>query len=184
MKNYYKILEISSDASLEVIKSSFRRLVKKWHPDRNPEPEAAEMVGQIFEAYEILSNASKRKQYDAIFSTINPSEKHEEEVLDDIINAAHMHGEYFSKMKYEEVEIYFSIIFKRIPDILLTIVVLLVGILCSFGGFFNENIISIIIGLIIGVPLVIVGIRDINILLKTKKVKPKFEIILGNNLKK
>jgi len=176
MKNYYKILEISSDASLEVIKSAFRRLVKKWHPDRNPDPDAIEMVRQIYEAYEILSNSSKRKQYDAIFNTINPSEK-QEEVLDVIINSAHIHSENFSKMKYEEVEIYFKIIFKRIPDIFLTIFVLLVGILLTIGAFFNESFIAIIISLPIGVSLVIVGIRDIDILFKIKKVKSNFDFI-------
>lgn len=67
MKNYYEILEINETASTEVIKASYKALMKKYHPDnydnRNNDV-AHEKVIQINEAFEVLSNEDKRKQYD------------------------------------------------------------------------------------------------------------------------
>lgn len=64
-KDYYSILQISSEADAEDIKVSFRRLARKYHPDLNPNnPEAAELFKQISEAYDILSDPTKRRRYD------------------------------------------------------------------------------------------------------------------------
>jgi len=62
MKNYYLILEITSNASNEVIKKAYRRLSKLYHPDINPR--GAEQFKNINEANSILSDAEKRKLYD------------------------------------------------------------------------------------------------------------------------
>jgi len=65
MKDYYKILGVSRDASLEEIKKAYRRLALKYHPDRNPgDKEAEEKFKEINEAYAVLSDPEKRKQYD------------------------------------------------------------------------------------------------------------------------
>lgn len=66
MKNYYEILEVNKKASQETISKVYKFLAKKYHPDANPEnkQEAAEKFKEISEAYEILSNEEKRKQYD------------------------------------------------------------------------------------------------------------------------
>lgn len=66
MKNYYEILEISSNASQEVIDRVYKLLAKKYHPDLNPDnqEEAAEKFKEISEAYEILSDEYKRKKHD------------------------------------------------------------------------------------------------------------------------
>ena len=63
-KDYYEILGVSRDATDEDIKRSFRKLAKQYHPDVNKEAGAEEKFKEIGEAYAILSDATKRKQYD------------------------------------------------------------------------------------------------------------------------
>ncbi len=71
-KDYYKILGVSKNASKEEIKRAYRRLAKKYHPDLNPgDKEAQEKFKDINEAYEVLSDDNKRRQYDAFGSTYN-----------------------------------------------------------------------------------------------------------------
>lgn len=65
MADYYKILGISKKASLSEIKKAYRRLARKYHPDLNPGDKIAERkFKEITEAYEILRDPEKRKQYD------------------------------------------------------------------------------------------------------------------------
>ncbi|MGP8080388.1 MAG: DnaJ domain-containing protein [Dehalococcoidales bacterium] len=66
MKDYYQILGVSEDATEEDIKNAFRKLAFKYHPDKNPgnEKQAEEKFKEINEAYSILSDAGKRRQYD------------------------------------------------------------------------------------------------------------------------
>ena len=64
-KDYYKILGVDKTASEEEIKSAYRKLAKKYHPDLNKDnPEAADKFKEINEAYEVLSDSQKRKNYD------------------------------------------------------------------------------------------------------------------------
>jgi curved DNA-binding protein len=66
-KDYYKILKLNKDASNEEIKKTYRRLAKKYHPDKNPnDKKAEEKFKQISEAYEVLKNPEKRKKYDQL----------------------------------------------------------------------------------------------------------------------
>jgi len=64
MANYYDILGVSKNTSLEEIKASYRKLALKWHPDRNKSQQATEKFKEINKAYEVLSNPKKREQYD------------------------------------------------------------------------------------------------------------------------
>jgi curved DNA-binding protein len=64
-RNYYEILGVARDASAEEIKKVYRRLARLYHPDLNPGDKAAEeKFKDIGEAYEVLSDISKRSQYD------------------------------------------------------------------------------------------------------------------------
>ena len=64
-KDFYAVLGISSSASQDEIKKQYRRLAAKHHPDKNPnDAKAAERFKEISEAYTVLGDAEKRKQYD------------------------------------------------------------------------------------------------------------------------
>ena len=66
MKDYYQILGVDENASQEDIKSAFRKLAFKYHPDTNPgnEKQAEERFKEINEAYGVLGDADRRRQYD------------------------------------------------------------------------------------------------------------------------
>ena len=63
-KDYYEILGVSKTASQDEIKSAFRKLAKKYHPDVSKEENAAEKFKECQEAYAVLSDETKRKQYE------------------------------------------------------------------------------------------------------------------------
>lgn len=65
--DYYKILEISSDADADEIKKSYRKLSLKHHPDRNNQnTESIKRIQEINEAYEILGDSHKKSEYDLL----------------------------------------------------------------------------------------------------------------------
>lgn len=69
-RDYYKILGVDKNASEEAIKKTYRKLALKYHPDRNPgDKNAEEQFKLINEAYAVLSDKKKRKQYDTFGST-------------------------------------------------------------------------------------------------------------------
>jgi molecular chaperone DnaJ len=63
--DYYDALGVSRDASQDEIKRAFRKLAFKYHPDRNKRPDAEERFKEASEAYAVLSDPEKRRQYDA-----------------------------------------------------------------------------------------------------------------------
>jgi DnaJ-class molecular chaperone len=67
-KDYYAILGVPKDAAEKDIKSAYRKLARKWHPDANPKntKEAEEKFKEISEAYEVLGDPEKRKKYDVL----------------------------------------------------------------------------------------------------------------------
>lgn len=69
-KNYYDVLGVAKTAAEKDIKSAYRKLARKWHPDANPTnaPQAEEKFKEIQEAYEVLGDSEKRKKYDVLGS--------------------------------------------------------------------------------------------------------------------
>ncbi len=66
MRDPYQVLGVAKGASESEIKSAFRRLAKKYHPDSNPDdPKAKERFGEANQAYEIVGDKVRRKQFDA-----------------------------------------------------------------------------------------------------------------------
>ena len=64
-RDYYEVLGVSKSASADEIKSAYRKLAMKYHPDRNPgDEEAKAKFQEASEAYEVLSNDEKRQRYD------------------------------------------------------------------------------------------------------------------------
>jgi curved DNA-binding protein len=65
-QDYYKILSVTPDADSETIKTAYRKLARKYHPDVSRQHEAEEKFKQIAEAYEVLKDPNKRAQYDQL----------------------------------------------------------------------------------------------------------------------
>ena len=104
-KDYYKILGVDKSASQDEIKKAFRKLSVKWHPDRNNGSKEAEAkFKEIAEAYEVLGDEAKRKEYD------NPKSKFEFHTnggpdfahmnMDDIFKHFHMRGNPFADFDF------------------------------------------------------------------------------------
>ena len=64
-RDYYEVLGVTREASETEIKKSFRRLARELHPDVNKEPDAEDRFKEAAEAYEVLSDAERRRTYDA-----------------------------------------------------------------------------------------------------------------------
>lgn len=69
MKDYYQILQVDRSAEQEVIKAAYRELARKYHPDKNRSAHAAGRMQEINEAYKVLSDPIKRKEYDRHIGT-------------------------------------------------------------------------------------------------------------------
>src|SRR5205823_13048364 len=73
VKSPYDTLGVAKNASADEIKKAYRKLAREHHPDRNPEDaEAEERFKDIQSAYDLLSNAEKRKQYDTFGANGGP----------------------------------------------------------------------------------------------------------------
>ena len=128
-KDYYKILEINKNSSQDDIRKAYKKLVCKYHPDKNPENQEESEIKfkEITEAYSVLSNPSKRSDYDGFgrtdfqnfdynnvdpFNFFNEYFKNNDEFQEDIKNINNNYKtphQNDSKRRFEEVR-------KRVRD--------------------------------------------------------------------
>ncbi len=91
MANYYEILEVNEKASIEVIDKAYKALAKKYHPDiyEGDKKDAEKKMQQLNEAYDVLSNEEKRKNYDTVLERKRQLQRAKEEVSRSQNNTAH-----------------------------------------------------------------------------------------------
>jgi curved DNA-binding protein CbpA len=65
-KDYYSVLGVNKEASENEIKSAYRKLAKKWHPDVNSDPNATKVFQGIKDAFEVLGNPERKARYDSV----------------------------------------------------------------------------------------------------------------------
>ena len=74
--DYYKVLQVDAEAEAEVIDAAYRALSKKYHPDVNRAADAEDRMAQINSAYNVLSDSSKRRDYNYLRKGLNPTISH------------------------------------------------------------------------------------------------------------
>ncbi len=100
MVNYYKILKVSPKASTAEIKSAYRRLARKLHPDVNKNSEKASLdFATVAKAYEILSNPQERAVYDTQILKINSNGSIHN--TDSVFNSDNLHAQKLRQMAIE-----------------------------------------------------------------------------------
>jgi len=157
IKNYYKILDVKSDATIEEIKKAYRKLALKCHPDVNKDVNAHNMFIEINEAYLILSDSEARKKYDRAYRsyfirqpetadliTDYEEERYEDDDLNNWSKNARKQSEKYASMSYEK----FSKMVKEIVKE--TSIQGITAILYAVSGILGAN----------GFFAIIVGMRD------------------------
>lgn len=96
--DYYAILDIGRAAGFEEIRRAFRDAARRWHPDKNPAPGAAERFMKVYESYEILSNPWKRKVYDGRLTEADRQASPEYEAWR---TEARRHAQQYSRTNYD-----------------------------------------------------------------------------------
>jgi molecular chaperone DnaJ len=103
-KDYYEVLGVQKGATKDQIKDAYRKLAMQYHPDRNKSPEAEGRFKEISEAYAVLSDDAKRKQYDS-FGREGVYQRYSQE---DIFRGANF-GEFFRGMGFGVDDIFSQI---------------------------------------------------------------------------
>lgn len=105
MKNYYDILGIEFESNLSEVKSAYRKLSKKFHPDLNPNDKFFEkMFKDINEANEVLSDINSKQKYDKILGLYLNRYKNVDQTLEEIENQIKKEFDELLKKKEEEIK--------------------------------------------------------------------------------
>ncbi len=187
MVNYYKTLRVSSKASTAEIKSAYRRLARKLHPDLNKTSEkAAKDFADIAKAYEVLSNPQERAYYDTQMIRINTNGLIHQ--TDSVLYSANSHAQKLRQMaierRYNEIvdqmmesELNETLAWQKVifPMVALFVSTLFIGIFQP--GFFEPNIWES--GNVIG-KLVLVVLAIVSVLHLVQRVNYGFERFTHN----
>jgi len=109
MKDYYKILGLTRDSSIESIRQRFKELAFENHPDVSDNKNANEVFIEIYEAYHILSDADKRTKYNLLYNkyinnvkTQIPNEEHVKTDIRNVSSSARENAQQKAKVKYKD----------------------------------------------------------------------------------
>src|SRR5262245_11531081 len=81
MTDHYAVLQLSRNASADDIHHAYRALARRYHPDRNCEPDSVAKMAAVNEAYETLRDASRRREYDALINRLRPNAELDKAIL-------------------------------------------------------------------------------------------------------
>ncbi|TPX69114.1 hypothetical protein SpCBS45565_g02692 [Spizellomyces sp. 'palustris'] len=95
--DYYEALSIKPDANEEAVRQAYIKESLKWHPDRNPAPEATAKFQQIAQAYFVLSDKDRRSAYD------RARREHKRFGMDENVDASSVFGNVFDELLVPEV---------------------------------------------------------------------------------
>lgn len=107
MKNYYEILEVDKNASLEVIEKAYRALAKKYHPDLQQgakQQEYAEKMKVINQAYDVLSNDSKRQEYNQKLESETISREQHERIMQENYELRQQINQMGNQQRYQQTQ--------------------------------------------------------------------------------
>lgn len=156
LPDYYKVLDVSPDSSKDEVTKAYRRHAKRYHPDMNEAPNAHHLFIAVHEAYEVLRNEDRRRQYDELYHSYYMKEaepEHSEEYYEQAFASAteqgRAEGEKYAadyKLFSEKVlrgaagmlflELFIAVIFLDATGsgFLLGLVALVGGVFVTFGG--------------------------------------------------
>lgn len=103
LKNYYQVLGLKQDVGQEEIKRAFRRMASLYHPDHNPQnpKEAEEKFKEINQAYEVLSDEARRRQYDRLIRIQQRRPQRREVTKEDFLNWGFTAGDILEELLRE-----------------------------------------------------------------------------------
>ena len=142
--DYYKVLNISENATLEEIKKAFRELAKEYHPDKNKSSDASVKFREVFEAYEILKDKitkeifdeRRRKFYNKQSAEFNNEKYTKSDAYENVKTEANKRAEYFSKMTFDDFLHSSIFMLKKATSKFALILMFLFGLFMIFFGLF------------------------------------------------